>query len=161
MKNQIILSLGLILFLSFGASAQTVTVEEEQEAIKKVVQSAYVDGLQNEGDAAKIDAGFHPGFNLLGIGKGDQIWKLPIYTWKENALNDVKSGKKPRTGDEMINVKFLTVDVTGTAAVVKLEFYVGDTKKYVDYLSLYKFESGWKIVSKIFYKFPDEDSEKK
>ena len=133
-------------------------VEEEKEAIKKVIQTAYVEGLQNEGDAAKIDAGFHPGFDLLGIGKGDQIWKLPIYTWKERALDDVKSGKKPKPAEETVTVNFLSVDVTGTAAVVKLEFLVGGKKTYVDYISLYKFASGWKIVNKIFYKLPQDES---
>ena len=149
--------LATILFSSilvFAGLSQS--VEEEQEAIKQVIQTAYVEGLQNEGDAAKIDAGFHPGFNLLGTGKGDQIWKLPIYTWKDMALADVKSGKKPKSAEETVTVNFLTVDVTGTAAAVKLEFLVGGKKTYVDYISLYKFESGWKIVSKIFYKLPED-----
>lgn len=114
-----------------------------------------MEGLQNEGDAAKIDSGFHPGFNLLGIGKGDNIWKLPIYTWKENALTDLEEGKKPKADAEKVTVNFLNVDVSGTAAVVKLEFLVGGQLKYIDYISLYKFESGWKIVSKIFYKTPE------
>ena len=135
--------------------SQTQKIEDEKEAIKKVIQTSYVEGLQNEGDATKIGAGFHPGFNLLGIGKGDQIWKLPIYTWKENAINDVKSGKKPKSGDDLVTVNYLSIDVTGTAAVVKLEFFVGDKKTYIDYISLYKFESGWKIVNKIFYKLPE------
>ena len=154
MKNLFITSL---LVVSIGITGMAQSIEEEQEAIKNVIQSAYVEGLQNEGDAAKIDAGFHPGFNLLGIGKGDNIWKLPIYTWKENALNDVKSGKKPKAGDEIITVDFLSVDVTGTASVVKLAFLVGGKKTYIDYISLYKFESGWKIVNKTYYKIPQEE----
>lgn len=133
----------------------------EQEAIKKVIQTAYVEGLQNEGDVKKIDAGFHPGFELVGIAKGDQIWKLPIYTWRERAVADVASGKKPKKDEEKVTVNFLSVDVTGTAAVVKLEFLVGGVKKYVDYISLYKFESGWKIVNKIYFQLPeDKPSEK-
>lgn len=130
-------------------------IKKEQEAIKTVIQSAYVDGLQNEGDVAKIDAGFHPAFNLLGIGQGQTIWALPIYTWKENILRDKASGKIPRTGEKKVSIKFLSVDVTGTAAMAKIEFYVGTKLTYVDYLSLYKFEDNWKIVNKIFYKFPE------
>lgn len=145
-----------ILFLNIPFNGQTISTENEKQLIKDVIQESYVEGLQNEGDALKIDSGFHPGFNLLGIGKGDNIWKLPIYTWKENALNDAKNGKKPRTGDEEVTVNFVSVDITGTAAVVKLEFFVGKKKTYIDYLSLYKFESGWKIVNKIFYKLPED-----
>jgi len=37
--------------------------------------------------------------------------------------------------------------------MAKIDFYVGDKLTYVDYISLYKFEEGWKMVNKIFYKF--------
>ncbi len=50
------------------------------------------------------------------------------------------------------------IDVTGTAAVAKLEFYVGKTLKYIDYMSLYKFGDEWKIVNKIFYKVPEKET---
>ncbi len=155
--TKLFLSTILILALSFSAFAQAdVDVKKDQEAIKKVIQSAYVEGLQNEGNLDKIDKGFHPGFNLIGIGQGKQSWKLPIYNWKESTKKKLKEGKLPKKDkDQMVSVKFLSVDVTGTAAVVKLEFYVGKKLTYVDYLSLYKFEDDWKIVSKIFYKFPE------
>jgi hypothetical protein len=143
-----------ILMLSAGLlMAQT----EDQDAIKKVIQTSYVEGIQNEGDPDKIDAGFHPGFRLLGVGKGNEMWELPIYTWKERASNEVAEGKKPRKAEEAVSVKFLDVDVTGNAAVVKLEFYVGEKLTFIDYISLYKFGEEWKIVSKIFYRLPEEE----
>jgi hypothetical protein len=147
-----------ILFFAFILTGTSQTTEADKEAIKQVIQSAYVEGLQNEGDPAKIDAGFHPGFVMTGISEGDQIWQMPIYTWRERTMKAVREGKKPRAEDELVTVNFLDVDVTGTAAVVKLEFLVGEEKKYVDYISLYKFENGWKIVGKIFYKLPEEGS---
>jgi len=147
----------LLLLLNTPVTSQSFSMDAEKQAIKDVIQQSYVEGLQNEGNAKKIDAGFHPGFNLLGIGKGDNMWKLPIYTWKENAINDVTNGKKPRKADDEVTVNFINIDVTGTAAVVKLEFFVGKKKTYIDYISLYKFESGWKIVNKIFYKLPEKE----
>jgi hypothetical protein len=50
----------------------------------------------------------------------------------------------------------LSVDVTGNVAISKIEFYEGGKKKFIDYLSLIKFEDGWKIVSKIFYAIPQK-----
>jgi len=135
----------------FGLEAQS--VNEEVMAIKKVIQSAYVEGIQNEGDISKIDAGIHPDFNLLGIGENGAIWKLPISEWKEKVIERKKKGQLPRSEDNLISIKFLSVDVTGTAAVAKFEFYVGEELKYVDYISLYKFTDGWKLVSKTFYKY--------
>lgn len=147
MKKLILITL---LISAITVSAQN--VDQEKEAIKKVIQTAYVDGLQNEGDATKIDSGIHPGFVLLGIGEGNEMWKYPIAEWKAKTEKKVKDGKLPRTGDDKVSVKFKTIDVTGTAAVAKIEFYVGDKLTYVDYISLYKFEDGWKMVNKIYYK---------
>lgn len=152
----VILSLGWGFLLSNAGYAQEF-ISEDQQAIMNVIQTAYVEGLQNEGDLEKVDSGFHPGFELLGIGKGEQMWKLPIYNWKETTADAVEEGKKPRNEEELVTVNFLSVDVSGTAASVKLEFYVAEKLTYIDYLSLYKFEDGWKIVSKIFYKFPEKE----
>ncbi len=138
------------LFLSFGVLAQD--LENDQELIKNVIQTAYVEGLQNEGNIEKIDSGIHPDFNLIGIDKGDKMWNLSISDWKAKTVKRLEAGELPRK-ENLISIKFLDVDVTGTAAVAKIEFYVGEKLTYVDYISLYKFESGWKMVNKIYYKF--------
>lgn len=145
-----------LLLATTGMAQGAEDLKIEQEAIKKIIQTAYVEGLQNEGDWEKIDKGFHPSFNLLGIDQGDVIRILPIYSWKERVKQDKIAGKLPRTGNDKVTIKFLSVDVTGTAAVAKFEFYIGPKLTFIDYLSLLKFESGWKIVSKVFYRFPDE-----
>ena len=147
MKKIVLLSLILSSSILFAQN-----IDVEQEAIKKVIQTAYVEGLQNEGDASKIDSGIHPDFVLLGVGKDNEMWKYPITDWKAKVLEKRENGELPKTGDQMVSVKFVTVDVTGNAAMVKLEFYVGEKLTYVDYISLYKFDNDWKMVNKIFYK---------
>lgn len=122
------------------------------DRIKQVIQTAYVEGLQNEGDFEKIDAGFHPDFELLGLGEGNNMWHLSISDWKKKIQEKLDKGELPRKEGEKISVKFLDVDVTGSVAVAKFEFYVGEKLVYIDYQSLYKFEDGWKIVSKVFQK---------
>lgn len=143
----------LVLLQTIIVTAFTQHLNEEKEAIKAVIQTAYVEGLQNEGDLDKIDSGIHSGFHLIGIGEADEMWSLPIEDWKKNTEKKKKEGQFPRKGDKKAAVNFLNIDVTGTAAVAKIEFFVGAEKKYVDYISLYKFESGWKMVNKIFYQF--------
>jgi hypothetical protein len=145
----------LLFMVCFTALSLAQTNDAEIAAIKAVIQSAYVEGIQNEGDIEKIDAGIHSDFNLLGIAEDGKIWKLPIAEWKEKVLERKQKGQLPRDKDNLISVKYLSVDVTGTAAVAKFEFYVGQELKYIDYISLYKFDDGWKLVSKIFYKFED------
>lgn len=133
---------------------QSQDLADERKAIKKVIQTAYVEGLQNEGDLKKIDSGIHPDFNLLGVNKDGSIWKLPIAEWKQKVVKRKEAGEYPKTDEKKVSIKFLSVKVTGTAAVAEFEFYVGEEKKYVDYISLYKFTDGWKMVSKIYYQFP-------
>jgi hypothetical protein len=42
------------------------------------------------------------------------------------------------------------VDVEGRAAVAKLEVYKSGVYFSTDYMLLYRFSEGWRIVSKIF-----------
>ena len=147
-KLHLILAISLVSIIGFAQETDT-----DKEAIKKVIQTAYVEGLQNEGDLDKIDSGIHPGFNLLGIGEGETMWSLSIADWKKKTEAKKEKGDLPRKEDDQISIKFLSVDVTGTAAVAKIEFYVAEKLVYVDYISLYKFPEGWKMVNKIYYKF--------
>lgn len=129
--------------------------DEEKDAIKKVIVSAYVDGLQNKGPAADIEAGFHPGFNLLG-NRNDVLTKLPIYSWVQYHERDLKENPGPPAAEEVVTSKFPMIDITGNAAVVKIELFKGGKQIFTDYLSLYKFEEGWKIVSKIYFRHEEK-----
>lgn len=143
-----LLSLFCLIF-AVGIIAQN--ANPEKEIIKNVVKSAYVEGIHNEGNIEKIDAGFHPGFNLLGVSEDNSLWEYPIYTWKESVENRLKNGKLPRADEKLITCKFPLIDVTGNAAIVKIELFEEDKLIFTDYLSLYKFKDDWKIVSKIYH----------
>jgi len=142
------LSLFCLIF-AVGIIAQE--TDSEKESIKNVIISAYVEGIHNIGDLAKIDAGFHPGFDLLGVNKENSLTKFPIYTWKESVAKRIESGQLPRSEDKTITYNFPMIDITGTAAIAKIELFEGDKIIFTDYLSLYKIGDEWKIVSKIYH----------
>ncbi|MEO0398166.1 MAG: nuclear transport factor 2 family protein [Pseudomonadota bacterium] len=154
MRSALIAVTTTLIFLAVG---QSFAAENPQDIadIKSTIQTAYVEGLQNEGDLEKIDQGFHPDFAMLGVGDDGSMWKLPIAKWKEGVAKEVEEGKLPTSDEEKVSVKFLSVDVTGAAAVAKFEFYIGDTLSYVDYMSLYKFGDDWKIVAKVFHQIKE------
>ncbi|RPH32244.1 MAG: hypothetical protein EHM93_10125 [Bacteroidales bacterium] len=152
MKRLILLSVFLISSFNILLAQD----EDQKELIKNVIQSAYVDGLCNNADTEAVNKGFHPGFILLGVGNGNVMWSYPIYSWIENAKNGKKKGLKYSFQNEFTTIKFLFIDVSGTAAVAKIEFFEGNELYSIDYLSLLKFEDGWKIVSKIFHSIPKE-----
>lgn len=140
----IVAALAALLAVPMAAMAQS---PAEEAAIKALVQAAYVDGLQNLGDLEKTKAGFHPDFVLLGLRDG-ALTRLPIAEWIASAAKRKADGAKP----PLTTCKFLSVDVTGSAASVKLELHQNDTRIFTDYLSLYRFPDGWKIVGKIYFR---------
>jgi Putative lumazine-binding len=140
----IVAALVALLVVPMAALAQG---PSEEAAIKALVLTAYVDGLQNLGDLEKTKAGFHPDFVLLGLRDG-ALTRLPIAEWIASAGKRKADGAKP----PLTTCKFLTVDVTGSAALVKLELHQNDKRVFTDYLSLYKFPDGWKLVGKIYYR---------
>ena len=142
MKKMMFIFLSLILPLSLVAQSNV-----EEEAIKKVIQGAYIDGLQNLGDIQTIRDGFHPDFEML-VYRDGQLSKFPISTWIER----VEQRKANiNTTPPNITGKFIEVEITGTVAVVKLELYRENIRIFTDYISLYKFAEGWRIVSKVYY----------
>ena len=56
----------------------------------------------------------------------------------------------PRSPKPAIKAEYAVVDVEGNAAVARVEIYRDGKHTFTDYLSLYKFPDGWKIVGKIF-----------
>lgn len=137
MKKMFLLLIGLCMPMMMMA---------EEAAVRKVVQGAYIDGLQNLGDIQTIRDGFHPDFVMLMFRNG-QLGKLDIQTWiqgVERRKND------PNTAKPNIKGKFIDVEVTGSVAQVKLELYRENQLLFTDYISLYKFSDGWKIVSKVY-----------
>lgn len=116
--------------------------------MQQVVQSAYIDGIQNRGSVDDIRKGFHPSFTMLRLME-NQIKPLPIEEWITNLE---KAKKESTTAPVKTEGKFINVDVTCNAAVVKLELYRQNKKVFTDYLVLYKFTEGWRIVSKTFHR---------
>ena len=127
--------------------------DTEKEAIKKVIDKAYVQGIQNRMDVENIEKGFHPGFNLLGVDDQGNLTKYPIYTWEANVKRAVAAGQVAAV---LTTAKYPMIDISGNAAIAKVELYREGKQIFTDYLSLYKFADGWKIVSKIYHRIPQE-----
>lgn len=137
-----------IVLFAFNTYSQEST--NDKASIASVIQSAYIDGLQNEGDSVKIDEGFHPDFRLLGKGDLTALRKYDIAHWRRRQIDNNAAGKLPRAADKKIGMEVVFIDVTGDVAVAKINYFEGETRTYVDYISLYRYGSAWKIVSKIY-----------
>lgn len=136
---------------SFGQSA-----DAEKQSIIRVIEDAYMNGIGNVGDPEAVMKGFHPEFNLLGL-KDGELWKRPIAEWIAMVQKQKAEGGYPPK--ERVTFKYPMIDVVGSAAIVKIHYYRGSQHVYTDFLSMYKFKDGWKIVGKIFYQHPQPAGE--
>ena len=142
-----------ILFLAVVAisliSWKSIKANEDELAIRKVIENSYFKGAYNELDTKTMSEGFHKDFAIFYAEKGDTLGKYPINDWikgieKRKADPKFDATKKPWKG------KILFVDVTGGSAIAKVEMRKNDKLVYTDYLSLLKFEKIWKIVGKVY-----------
>jgi hypothetical protein len=139
---------GVALILILCCGFMRAGAEQENEAaIKAVILSAYRDGLCNVGDVELVKKGFHPEFRLLGI-RDNALTILPIADWIKRTEEKKAAGKFPP--QVLVAMEFPLIDITGNAAMAKVKFLVGDKHVYTDYLSLFRFAEGWKIVNKIY-----------
>jgi hypothetical protein len=140
----------VLVFCAFNF-IQAQETENEKKEIQNVIQTAYVDGLQNKGNVEDIVDGFHPGFNLLGV-RDNMLTKFPIYSWVQSFEQRKVSDPTPPTEEQKITCDYLLIDITGNAAMAKIQLNRNKELLFTDYLQLYKFNDGWKIVSKIYYR---------
>lgn len=139
----------LIIAALFISSLSVVQAQNDEKAIKQVIQSAYIDGIHNLGNIADIEKGFHPGFNLLIKNKQEQMVKYPIYNWIESVK--VRKAENPNGPEEKTTVEFIEIDISGDAGMAKIDLFRAGKRIYTDYLFLYKFDKDWQIVSKVYH----------
>jgi len=106
----------------------------------------------NEGNNKKIDFGIHPDFRILEYKPSFGLRIYSLSEWKSNNVIRKRTGLLPRKQEDEVSVKFKKIDVSGLAAIAMVKFYSGKEFVYIDYISLYKFKEGWKMVNKIFHK---------
>lgn len=123
---------------------------DDQEAVKKVIKSAYFNGAFNDLDTQAMEKGFHPDFAIFSA-KGNELGKYPIATW----IKAIEKMKKTPSFDPKKNVmdcKIVKLDVTGGCASAKVELRKIGKLIFTDYLSLLQFDDGWKIVAKVSHR---------
>ena len=135
---------GALLVISMGAGTLHAQTESDAEAtIRQIVVEAYVDGVFRDRDEDAVRAGFHPEF-VMTVRRPDGVIVATLDMWLE------RLGLDGTPSEAQITHRFRSVDVTGETAVVKLEILQDGTHLYTDYLGLYRFPDGWRIVNKVF-----------
>lgn len=153
MRGKRLVLCGLVLVLGVVAAKALVyaKADMEKDEIKALIEAAYINGAFNDLDTKTMREGFHPVFKIHGV-KDGSLSQYPINDWiagieKRKASPDFK----PEKWDH----KFVFIDVTGSAAVAKVELLKNSEHVYTDYLSLLRFKEGWKITDKVYFRHTD------
>jgi hypothetical protein len=140
----------IVAFLSIGVVVATAGDADPAAAeVKALVERCYVNGAFNDLDPAAMREGFHPDFAIFSA-DGEAIRRYPIAEWA-GKTEEKKASADFDPAKNKWEHKFASVDVTGGSAAVKLELLKDGKHVYTDYLSLLKFDSGWKIVAKVYH----------
>lgn len=124
-------------------------MENERQAVISAVEEAYVAGVQNKADLALARKGFAAEFQMLTYSNDAVDNKITV----EALVERVKKAKAENPG-LVTTHKILLADVVGNAGFVKIELHRNGVYFFTDYLLLYKFSDGWKIVAKTYTKDP-------
>jgi len=143
------MALLVALFLSLVFPNSTEAVEDSAEAVKKVIEESYIRGIHIERNIPAIRRGFHPDFTMLILKEG-VLERLSIGEWIESIEKSIAENPDPPKRE--ITWNFPMVEVSGDAAVARIEMYRDGKHIFTDFMSLYRFSDGWKIVGKIYFR---------
>lgn len=135
----------LLLLLLFYTPA--LAQDSEEEAIREAV-SHYLQGHAT-GDGAHHEMVFHPESKLFWIRDGQ-------LNQRTSAEYIAGASGKPADDEAERERRIAMIDVTGDAAVVKVELDY-PSALITDYFSMLKVDGEWKIINKIFTVAPKAD----
>ena len=147
----------LLIGLPLVVLAQGPDRARDEAAIRQIVQY-YFDAMKND-DAESLKKAFHPKAKWLNAGDKGYLWEIS----QERVAANLQSNARRHMPTVNATTKILAIDITGGVATAKIETenltnappealpklaYKG--ARITEYLSLIKFDDGWKIVSRIY-----------
>ncbi|MGD9345347.1 MAG: nuclear transport factor 2 family protein [Candidatus Aminicenantes bacterium] len=149
MKKASLMTFGL---LFIGMITTGILNADSKAEVEKVIKASYFNGAFNDLDTVSMRKGFHPDFAIFSA-KGNAINRYPIDTW----IKGIEKRKQDPNFDPSqakMDCTIASLDITEGCAAAKIEISKNGKMIFTDYLSLLKFEDGWKIVAKVYHAHP-------
>lgn len=145
MKRPLTAVLALLLISIVGGAA---AADAEDAAIVAIVDKAYVHGVHIDNNPELMRAGMHDSF-VMFVQSDKGITQLTREAWIERLIA-AKAKAAPDAPKPEIKADITVLDRSGKAAVAKVALFRDGKQIFTDYISLYRFEEGWKLVAKTF-----------
>jgi hypothetical protein len=133
-----IVVLGLCALLT-GSAASADLTQDDTAAITAAIQGQYIEGLRVR-DFSLITAICIPEARMMSVRGDGELAVTTLEEWSQRF-----DPKNPPF--KSLEATIAKVDVTGTAAQVRIDFIVDGTRKVTDYLNMLKIAGHWRIVS--------------
>ena len=139
----------LVLFSTFVFGA------DDRIDVENVIKASYFNGAFNDLDTESMRKGFHPDFAIFSA-KENEISRYPLDVWIKG-IEQRKQNPDFNKSQAKMDCKIASLDITVGCAAAKIEISKNGKMVYTDYLSLLKFDDGWKIVAKVYHAHPRQD----
>ncbi len=148
------ISLSLFFVFSLSFSQAQMSKNENKAAIKEVLLEAYANAMHNRGDLYTMQLGFSTDFVSYGLTAKNEVIQETFEDWLNWAISKKESGGYPSAPNQQVTLDFQSIDIVEEMAMVKLSFKVGGKTQRIDFMGLYHFQEGWKIVSRAYQMIP-------
>lgn len=136
------------LLLFFVGTTSYCQVANEKSDLQQLIIESYLTPVYKKGDVEAIRKGFHEDFLMYVLYEG-KFYSRSRQQW----IEDIEKTRKLGLFKDHYSWEFNFIDIEGQTAVAKFTIQEEGKKKYVDYLTLYKFADGWKVITKQFSMF--------
>ena len=139
--------LGTLMLVSAAGLTAASLNDPDERAIRRHIERYYFEGVRRS-DTAAAHRAFHPVLTMYSV-RDDTLGQRSLNEWLTAIAERAPQPPKP---DEVAR-RIVSVDVTGNAAMAKLELGYPEAT-VTDYMSLLKLNGEWIIVGKIFDRQP-------
>lgn len=151
MKLQFLILSTLILLFSQSTFAQKKSRSyDNAAAIEEVIREAYINGVYNTGYMLSVTQGFSPDFTAIVFEDKDQSRLETIEDWVKKTEQNKASGNLPLKGDQEVSFSIVKLEISNNIANARVQFMVGGKVQHTDFIGLYKFSTGWKLVNMMY-----------
>ncbi len=117
------------------------------ERIRQIIEDVYVRDMYRVRGRKALSPEFHEAFRVLVPQVNGRTGLCDTVSWQ---TPEILLGSNPKAIESTTQFDFPFIDVSGDAAVAKVIILDETTPIYTDYVSLYRIDGAWKIVSKLF-----------
>ena len=150
-RNHVLRTLPVILAVLASSSTlqgQMADTADDEHEIRRVVMEGYVVGIHGNGDREAVRTGFHPEFVMKVLGRDGAVANVTIQDWMARLPAEGTPPAQPVTAE------IPRVLLSGNAAVAEIHIAREGEQIYTDFISLYRFPEGWRMVAKVYYRHP-------